>query len=145
MSEIASTPAARPARPSASSARPTHARFVRAWLLALLDMLVLTLRPRLPAGYRRLLARGDDLPPTFLAAFAPDAPAHAPAVALGLVGDWILSGFRNRGMRHMPALRPTAPRRQPARAPPAARSAKKTLLTEGSKPQSISLRFNIIP
>lgn len=117
MSEIASTPAARPARPSASSARPTHAHFARAWLLALLEMLVLTLRPRLPAGYRRLLARGDDLPPTFLAAFAPDAPAHAPAIALGLVGDWILSGFRNRGMRPASERRPHLPPRT-ARAPP---------------------------
>jgi hypothetical protein len=136
MSEIPSTPAApAPARPDT-----TGVRFVRAWLLAFLETLLLTIRPRLPAGYRRLLARGDDLPPTFLAAFAPDAPTHAACIALGLVGDWILRGHPNRGLRPMPALRPTHPRRRPARAPPITRSAqKRTLLAKGPL-QIISLR-----
>jgi len=113
MSEIPLTPAASaPERPDSPGVR-----FVRAWLLGFLGALILTLRPRLPAGYRRLLARGDALPPTFLAAFAPDAPAHAPAIALGLVGDWILRGFPNRGGRATPARRPRLPPHI-ARAPP---------------------------
>jgi hypothetical protein len=115
MSEIPSTPAApAPARPDT-----TGVRFARAWLLAFLEALLLTICPRLPAGYRRLLARGDDLPPTFLAAFAPDAPTHAACIALGLVGDWILRCFPNRGLRPTPALRPHLPPRT-ARAPPRA-------------------------
>ncbi len=115
MSEIPSSQATQPDRPSAP-----NGSFVRAWLLAMLETLFLSFRVRLPAGHQRRLARGDALPPTFLAAFAPDAPAHAPAIALGLVGDWILRCFPNRGMRRTPALRPISVRRKPARAPPPA-------------------------
>jgi hypothetical protein len=113
MSEIAATEAA-PARPA-----PTGVRFVRAWLLALLQALLLTLGPRLPAGIRRRLANGHDLPESFLAAFRPDAPAHAACIALGLVGDWYLRGYPNRGMRRAPVLRPHRSRPKAARDPPA--------------------------
>jgi hypothetical protein len=101
MSVFPNTPAAQPARPDAIGARIAHA-----WLFALLAVLMLAFRHRLPAGYRRLLARGDALPPSFLAAFAPDAPGHAACIALGQVPDWILPGIRNRGMRPIPAPRP---------------------------------------
>jgi len=114
MLDIPFTPAAQRARPDA-----TGARFVPAWLLVILEALLLTLLPRLPAGYRRLIASGNTLPPGFLAAFAPDAPTHAPCIALGLVPDWILPCFPNRGMRRTPVLHPRARRPRPARAPPA--------------------------
>jgi hypothetical protein len=114
MSDIPATPAApRPARPN-----PHGVRFVRAWLFAWLATFILTLGPRLPAGIRRLIARGDDLPDSFLAAFRPDAPTHAACIALGLVGDWCLRGHPNRGMRPTPALRPAHRRRRLARDPP---------------------------
>jgi hypothetical protein len=111
-----------PATPAPARPDTIGVGFVRAWLLAFLEALVLAIRPRLPAGYRRLLARGDDLPPTFLAAFAPDAPTHAACIALGLVGDWVLRCDPNRGLRPTPALRPRLPPRT-ARAPPRAECA----------------------
>jgi hypothetical protein len=143
MSEVTATPAApAPERPDTIGVR-----FVRACLLAFLGALFLTLRVRLPAGYRRLLARGDDLPPGFLAAFAPDAPAHAACIALGLVGDWILRGFPNRGSRATPARRPHLPPPN-ARAPPS--SARLRLLrvsrlpTEAAHPHTIYSVFELL-
>ena len=87
---------------------------LEAWLLTWLVR-------RLPAGYRRMLERGDELPPSFVAAFAPDAPVYAAAVALGFLPDWILPGIRNRGMRSTPGLH-LLPCRRSARAPPADRA-----------------------
>jgi hypothetical protein len=95
---------------------------VRAWLRAAVEAWLLTwLVRRLPAGYRRMLERGEDLPPSFVAAFAPDAPVYAAAVALGFLPDWILPGIRNRGMRSTPGLH-LHPCRRSARAPPADRA-----------------------
>jgi hypothetical protein len=120
MSPTPSTPAAQPARPSPLGApSATGARIAHACLLALLEILILAAILRLPSRLRRLIARhGDNLPHSFTAAFAPDAPTHAACVALGLVPDWILPGIRNRGMRSKPVLRPPARPRRPARAPP---------------------------
>jgi hypothetical protein len=91
-----------------------HATGVRAWLRLLLGAWILSW---LPAGYRRLLGRGEALPEGFLAAFDADAPHHVAMAALGLIPDWIMAGVRNRGMRPTPVLRPHAPRRA-ARDPP---------------------------
>lgn len=92
---------------------------LRVWLLAVLAGVLPLLRLRLSAGHRRRLARGEDLPPDLLAAFAPDPPVHVPAIALGLVRDWVIPCFPNLVMRPAPVLclRPRLPR--PARAPPA--------------------------
>lgn len=110
--------------PSPPPAPRPHAAGVRAWLRAALEAWLLTwLVRRLPAGYRRMLERGEDLPPSFVAAFAPDAPdapVYAAAVALGFLPDWILPGIRNRGMRSTPGL-PLQTCRRSARAPPADR------------------------
>jgi hypothetical protein len=108
--------------PSTPPALRPHATGVRAWLRAALEGWLLTwLVRRLPAGYRRMLERGDELPPSFVAAFAPDAPVYAAAVALGFLPDWILPGIRNRGMRSTPGLH-LLPCRRSARAPPADRA-----------------------
>jgi hypothetical protein len=108
--------------PSTPPAPRPHATGVRAWLRAALEAWLLTwLVRRLPAGYRRMLERGDELPPSFVAAFAPDAPVYAAAVALGFLPDWILPGIRNRGMRSTPGLH-LLPCRRSARAPPADRA-----------------------
>jgi len=113
MSEVPSTPAGQPARPSALGAGTAHAR-----LLAVLEALILSFLLRLPSRQRRLPGRGGDIPHTTLAAFAPDAPPHAPFVALGLVPDWILPHCPGRGMRSTPVLRPRTLARRTARAPP---------------------------
>jgi hypothetical protein len=120
MSPNPSTPAAQPARPSPLGApSATGARVAHACLLALLEILILAALLRLPSRLRRLIARhGDNLPHSFTAAFAPDAPTHAAVIALGIVPDWILPGIRNRGMRPTPALRPPHRQHRPARAPP---------------------------
>jgi hypothetical protein len=108
--------------PSPPPAPCPHATGVRAWLRAALEAWLLTwLVRRLPAGYRRMLERGDELPPSFVAAFAPDAPVYAAAVALGFLPDWILPGIRNRGMRSTPGFHLQTCRRS-ARAPPADRA-----------------------
>lgn len=119
MPGTAATPSA-PA-PVPGGPNPAGVGFVRAWLLAFLGSLLLSLGPRLPAGIRRLVARGDDLPDSFLAAFRPDAPSHAACIALGLVGDWYLRGYPHRGMRPAPVPRPQRGRPAPARDPPPAR------------------------
>jgi len=108
MSDIPPTPAA----PCA------HARGVSGWLRLVLVMWALSWLP-MPAGLRRLLARGEALPPGLAAAFAPDAPFLAAAVALGLLPGWVLGGIRNRGMRSTPGLH-LRPCRRGARAPPPA-------------------------
>ncbi len=84
----------------------------------MLEALILSFLLRLPRRHARILARGGAIPHATLAAFAPDAPPHAPFVALGLVPDWIMPGHRNRGMRSTPNLRPHAPARPATRAPP---------------------------
>ncbi len=104
-----------PVRPSVADARTA-----RACLLALLGALILPFILRLPAGQKRFFAReGMIIPHTTLAAFAPDAPPHAPFVALGLIPDWILPFSPGRGMRCTPIPRPRPAARIAARAPPA--------------------------
>ncbi len=97
-----------------AKARP-HATlaFVAGACVLLLLVALLRAFARLPAGYRRLLARGDDLPPSFLAALAPDAPAHTTHIALGLLRGWIMRCFPNLGMHPTPVLRPQTPRPPP--------------------------------
>jgi|GEM_PF-2291371 len=132
MSATPFTPAARPARPSAPGARIAHA-----CLLAMLEALILSFLLRLPSRTRRLLGReGDILPHTTLAAFAPDAPPHAPFVALGLIPDWILPRHPSRAMRCTPVPRPRPPVRRTARAPPAhPPPAPNTPSSQGAKPR----------
>jgi len=114
MSETATPQASHPARPSAACAQVAHA-----CLLALVEALILSLLFPLPspraALIRRVLLRRVRALAT---AFAPDAPAHAPAVALGLIPDWILPGYRNRGMRRTAEACPHAGIAESARAPP---------------------------
>jgi len=114
MTEILITPASEPARPSAPGALVAHA-----CLLALVEALILSLLFTLPgpraALIRRVLLRRVR---TLATAFAPDAPSHAPAVALGLIPDWILPGYRNRGMRRTAEACPHASIAESARAPP---------------------------
>jgi len=127
--------ASEPAHPSANGTRLAHAR-----LLAMLEAVILCFLIRLPRRHARLLARGGDIPHTTLAAFAPDAPPHAPFVALGLVPDWIMPGVRNRGMRATPNLRPHARARPATRAPPRAAttpSAEIPLPPEGVQPRPL--------
>ncbi len=113
MSSSLSIPASQPARPSAQGARSVHA-----CLLAMLEALLLSFLIRLPNRRRHVVARGGDISHATLAAFASDAPPHAPFVALGLIPDWILPCHPGRGMRRTPVLPPRAHPRRIARAPP---------------------------
>ncbi len=124
MSAIPSTPpAGLPARPSVQGAtRAADAPGGYACLLALLEALILSLLVRLPGRQaahlrRALLQRARALS----AAYSPDTPNHVACATLGLIGDWILAGVRNRGMRCVAALRPHACARPSARAPPSTR------------------------
>ena len=132
--------ASEPARPSAPGALVAHA-----CLLALVEALILSLLLPLP-GPRAMFARRMMLRRVraMAIAFAPDAPAHAPAVALGLIPDWILPGYRNRGMRRTAEACPHAGITESARAPPfgsAVPTRKNTLQPEGALPRPYSFRY----
>jgi hypothetical protein len=107
---------------------------VSGWLRLVLVMWALSWLP-MPAGLRRLLARGEALPPGVAAAFAPDAPFLAAAVVLGLLPGWVLGGVRNRGMRSTPGLH-LRPCRCRARAPPPCRAVPEPSFTPSARVRS---------
>jgi hypothetical protein len=108
-------------------------------LLAWLEALILTLLLALPgqtldiagaARARRLLLRRTA---SLAAAFAPDAPGHAAAVALGLIPDWILPAHPRKGLRRHAIRRPYARIPASARAPPGHQPVPSPEITSGSR------------
>jgi len=103
-----------------ADSRPRFAAGLEAFILALLFRLFARTE-----GTRHVsphIDRDDDRPYDAYAIASPPmgrAP-HAAVVEAGLVPDWVLSGFRNRGMRRAAIPARPRPRARPARAPPAA-------------------------